>query len=80
MGTKTAKVFRSGHSQAVRIPNEFRLEGTEVEIQKRGDSLVLRPKRRSWAPLVDSLSKFSSDFMESGRSQRRTQRRVEVFR
>lgn len=32
---KTAKIFKSGNSQAVRIPKEFKLEGDEVEIQKR---------------------------------------------
>ncbi len=71
MSIKTAKIFRSGNSQAVRLPKEFRLEGTEVEIRRRGDSLVLRPKRKSWAPLMESLKKFSSDFMENGRNQPR---------
>jgi antitoxin VapB len=79
MTTRTARVFRSGNSQAVRIPKEFQLEATEVEIQKRGEALVLRPKRRSWAGLLDSLSKFSSDFMESGRNQPGAQRRAQLF-
>jgi virulence-associated protein VagC len=43
---KTAKIFRSGNSQAV-IPKEFQQEGSEVEIVKKGASLVLRPCRRS---------------------------------
>ena len=29
---KTAKIFRSGNNQAVRIPKEFQMEGDEVEI------------------------------------------------
>jgi antitoxin VapB len=58
MATKTAKIFRSGNSQAVRIPKEFQMEGTEVEIQRRGDALILRPKRKSWALLLESLGKF----------------------
>ena len=66
---KTAKIFRSGNSQAVRIPKEFQMEGDEVEISKRGASLVLRPKRTSWATLVESLQKFTDDFMEGGRRQ-----------
>lgn len=66
---KTAKVFKSGNSQAVRIPKEFHLEGGEVEIRKRGDSLVLRPKQQSWATLVESLKKFTDDFMADGRQQ-----------
>ena len=79
MSVKTAKIFRSGNSQAVRIPKEFQMEGTEVEILRSGDSLVLRPKKRSWAPLLNSLNKFSSDFMDNGRNQPALQRRNEVF-
>lgn len=40
------KVFQSGNSQAVRIPKEFRFEGDEVEIFRRGDEVVLREKGR----------------------------------
>jgi antitoxin VapB len=76
---KTAKIFRSGNSQAVRIPKEFQMEGDEVEILKRGASLVLRPKRTSWATLVESLEKFTDDFMESGRRQPRLQKRGRAF-
>jgi len=75
----TAKIFRSGNSQAVRIPKEFQLDGTEVEIQRRGDTLILRPKRKSWAPLLASLKKFSDDFMEGGREQPDHQERDEAF-
>ncbi|TAJ80367.1 antitoxin, partial [bacterium] len=71
---KTAKIFRSGNSQAVRIPKEFQMEGDEVEIVKRGASLMLRPKRKSWAALIASLEKFTDDFMESGRKQQRVQK------
>jgi antitoxin VapB len=42
----TAKLFRHGGSQAVRLPKAFRLAGTEVEIERRGDEVILRPKRR----------------------------------
>jgi len=76
---RTAKIFRSGNSQAVRIPKDFQLEGDEVEILKKGASLVLRPKRKSWAALIESLGKFTDDFMESGRKQPRAQRRERAF-
>ena len=42
----TAKVFRSGNSQAVRLPKQFRLTSDEVEIFRRGDEIVLREKRQ----------------------------------
>jgi len=76
---KTAKIFRSGNSQAVRMPKEFQMEGDEVEIVKRGSSLVLRPKKTSWNTLVQSLQKFTADFMEGGRKQPKLQKRSRAF-
>lgn len=76
---KTAKIFRSGNSQAVRIPKEFQMEGEEVEIQKKGASLVLRPKKKSWTSLLESLQKFTGDFMRHGRKQPRAQKRDRAF-
>jgi antitoxin VapB len=76
---KTAKIFMSGNSQAVRIPKEFQLKGNEVEIRKRGTTLVLRPKQNSWAPLLSSLKKFTGDFMVKGRRQPPSQKRHRAF-
>ena len=49
MQMATARVFRSGNSQAVRLPKEFRLKGKEVEIFRRGDEIVLREKGKGLA-------------------------------
>lgn len=76
---KTAKVFWSGNSQAVRIPKEFQLADDEVEIRRKGDSLILSPRKRSWAPLVESLDKFTEDFMADRRRQPPTQKRRRTF-
>lgn len=76
---KTARIFQSGNSQAVRIPKEFQMEGDEVEIQRRGASLVLRPKKKSWAALIESLEKFTDDFMKKGRKQPRLEKRNRAF-
>lgn len=76
---KTAKVFKSGNSQAVRIPKDFHLDGTEVEIIRQGGSLLLRPRKESWAALVNSLAMFSDDFMRDGRRQPPTQDRGRGF-
>jgi len=73
------KVFKSGNSQAVRIPKEFHLEGGEVEIRRKGESLILRSKKQSWAALIDSLKKFTDDFMEDGRGQPPVQDRAREF-
>ncbi len=47
----TAKVFRSGNSQAVRLPKQFRVKAKELEISRRGDEIVLREKREIWRAL-----------------------------
>ncbi len=45
----TAKFFRNGRSQAVRLPKEFRFEGEEVSIRREGRSVILEPlRRRGW--------------------------------
>ena len=77
---KTAKVFWSGNSQAVRIPKEFLIEADEVEIRKRGNTILLRPKVRSWAPLLESLGKFTNDFMTVRPKQPRLDKRSKPFR
>lgn len=76
---RTAKIFKSGNSQAVRIPKEFKLEGDEVEIEKKGEALVLRPRKRSWVMLNKSLQKFTDDFMEKGRKEPPAQKRLRAF-
>ncbi|TLY54399.1 MAG: antitoxin, partial [Gammaproteobacteria bacterium] len=62
---KTAKLFKNGESQAVRLPKEFRFPGKEVFIKRVGSAVVLLPKAKSWETLVESLAKFPADFMES---------------
>jgi antitoxin VapB len=42
---KSAKVFRSGNSQAIRLPKEFRVPEGEVYIRKSGDTIILIPKK-----------------------------------
>ena len=40
-------VFTSGNSQAVRLPKDFRFNTKQVTIERRGDEVVLREKKRS---------------------------------
>jgi antitoxin VapB len=60
---KTAKLFKNGDSQAVRLPKEFRFTGDEVLIKHVGNAVVLLPKSKSWDTLLSSLDQFSEDFM-----------------
>lgn len=39
-----ARVFKSGNSQAVRLPKKFRVKSKELEIEKRGNEIILREK------------------------------------
>jgi antitoxin VapB len=50
--TRTAKLFMNGRSQAVRLPAEFRFEGTEVNIRRNPETgeVILSPKRKRLAP------------------------------
>lgn len=66
---KNTKLFMSVNSQAVRIPCEFQLERDEVKIQRRGNTLVIHPKKQTWQPLTDGLTMFTDDFMGKGRQQ-----------
>jgi antitoxin VapB len=66
-----AKVFRSGNSQAVRLPKQFRLTSDEVEIFRRGDEIVLREKTRSLARAFELLSDLPDIEREDGPPQER---------
>ena len=60
---KTAKIFQNGQSQAVRLPKEFRFKDDYVYVKKSGNVVMLIPAKDSWESLLDSLDKFSDDFM-----------------
>ncbi|MDX2015508.1 MAG: type II toxin-antitoxin system VapB family antitoxin [Myxococcaceae bacterium] len=54
----TAKVFKHGNSQAVRLPKEFRVEGDEVEVSRVGRVIILRPKKISYEDALAAVSRF----------------------
>lgn len=76
---KTAKLFKNGQSQAVRLPREFRFEGTEVYVKKSGKNIIMLPMKGAWESLVNSLHKFSDDFMAT-RVQPEQQERDDLFK
>jgi len=63
----TTRVFKSGNSQAVRIPKEFQLDVKEVEIFSRDGELIIRPKRKNLLEALDILASLPDDFMVDGR-------------
>ncbi len=46
----TAKLFKNGNSQAVRLPKSFKFEGTEVAIRREGEAVILEPVKPSAWP------------------------------
>jgi antitoxin VapB len=75
---KVAKLFKNGQSQAVRLPKEFRFEGSQVFIRRIGNAVLLLPEQDSWQGLFDSLSLFSDDFLDA-RQQPEQQEREDLF-
>jgi len=58
-------LFRNGRNQAIRIPREFELEGTEAIIHKEGNKLIIEPvKKKSLKYLLASLPTLDEDFPE----------------
>ena len=50
-----AKVFKSGNSQAIRLPKEYRLDVDSVRINKIGNLLVLVTKENPWTNFIDGI-------------------------
>jgi len=51
----TAKIFKSGNSQAVRLPKEFQFDVSEVQIFRRGDEVVLKKRLRNLGRVFELL-------------------------
>ena len=72
---QTVKVFKSGNSQAIRIPKEFLIDEKELYIQKIGKSIILTSKEDLWKTFEESLDSFSDDLFTDGREQPEQQER-----
>jgi len=63
---QTAKLFKNGRSQAVRLPKEFRFDGDEVYVKREGNSVVLIPKGETkenpWKDFFEALDSFDPAF------------------
>lgn len=59
----SAKLFKNGSSQAVRLPKKYNFDGSEVYIKQIGNLVVLIPKSDPWSSLEQSLDLFDDDFM-----------------
>ena len=66
----TTRAFKNGNSQAVRIPVDLAFERTDIdlEIERVGNELRIRPARRSLSGVLTKFARFSPDFMAAGRN------------
>lgn len=66
---QTTRAFRNGNSQAVRIPADLAYERTDIdlEIEREGDEIRIRPARRSLSGVLGKFARFSAGFMAEGR-------------
>ncbi|HZC65208.1 MAG TPA: type II toxin-antitoxin system VapB family antitoxin [Candidatus Dormibacteraeota bacterium] len=71
----TARLFKSGNSQAVRIPKKLRMKGQEVEIFRSGDALILREKTGGMERVLDYLAAMPRDMFPKKRKDPKPQRR-----
>jgi antitoxin VapB len=62
---RTAKLFRNGRSQAVRLPSEFRFEGSEVFIRRDGATgdVILSRRPESWESFFELAQGVPEDFL-----------------
>lgn len=60
---ETVKISEKGKIQSLILPNSLRINSKEVILSKVGDAIIIIPKKKGWKSLIDSLNKFSSDFM-----------------
>ena len=71
---RTAKVFRNGRSQAIRLPKDFRVDGDEVYLKKTPEGFLVI-ERDPWEVFYEGVAELSDDFMAAGRQQPRVQQR-----
>ena len=74
----TTRVFKSGNSQAVRLPKEFSVRVKVLEIFRRGDEIVLREPGKGLARAFELLTSLPEDFLAEGRQDMPPQHREEL--
>jgi antitoxin VapB len=64
---RTAKLFRNGRSQAVRLPSEYRFEGSEVYVRRDADTgdVILSRRPESWRDFFELMKtiELPEDFL-----------------
>jgi antitoxin VapB len=63
-----AKVFRTGRSQAIRLPKEFRVEATEVRLRRTAEGFLVITKD-PWDVFFEGVEQLSDQFTRGDRMQ-----------
>ena len=69
------KVFKSGNSQAVRIPKKYHINSDSVEIIKQDDRLILIEKPQNLRKAFQLMAQMPEDFFDEGRIDDKPQER-----
>ena len=72
----TTRPFMSGRSQAVRIPREYRLDDTELVVNRIGDSIVITPRASLKQAFFEGIAMLPDDFLADGRPDEAENERV----
>ena len=77
---QATRAFKNGNSQAIRIPSDLAYERTDIdlEIERLGDEIRIRPARRSLSGVLSKFAKFSPDFLAEGRSDQQQAERDHI--
>jgi antitoxin VapB len=76
----TARVFKSGNSQTVRLPKQFHFRADEVEVFRRGEEIVLREPKRNLHKAFAALATMPRDFMARGQQDQVPQQRDAIVK
>ncbi|HUN61553.1 MAG TPA: AbrB/MazE/SpoVT family DNA-binding domain-containing protein [Candidatus Sulfotelmatobacter sp.] len=71
----TARVFKSGNSQAVRLPKQFRVKAKELEIERRGNEIILREPTGGMAEAFHLIARLPKEVLGIRKKKDKPQRR-----
>lgn len=73
-----AKLFQNGRSQAVRLPKEYRFEGSEIGVGRVGNAVILYPLNDPWAVFFEGAEELAqAELVPLKRDQEQPKRRYE---
>lgn len=76
-GRKFARVFMTGNSQAVRLPQEFRFNTDKVAVRREGNDLILSPPYKDWEDYFARAPRVGEDFVAAMEEMRRNPQPLE---